>query len=295
MAGNFWNSSQYQQWILDKQEVILYRQADLTVGLTHEDIDKMHIFMANFIRSLGKQLNVHQQVIATATVFFKRFYLRNSVGSVDPRLMAAASVLLASKVEECGVIANSKLNAAISSIVKTKPYSDIFKPEKPFSTALFVECEFFLLEMMDCCLIVFHPYRPLMQYITDMGQEDRLPLAWRIVNDSYRCAVSFHYAPYIIALAALHIACVVHGQNCQQWFSELAVDFQQILEVTRDIMDMYRTWESCSMPQDIPRILQKLKERKAAAKASSSNGGSNSATTLPAPASLEDCIRLVAD
>eukprot|EP00117_Sycon_ciliatum_P003998 scpid88521/ scgid4619/ Cyclin-C len=95
--------------------------------------------------------------------------------------------------------------------------------------------------------------------------------------------------------AALHIACVVHGQNCQQWFSELAVDFQQILEVTRDIMDMYRTWESCSMPQDIPRILQKLKERKAAAKASSSNGGSNSATTLPAPASLEDCIRLVAD
>ena len=31
----------------------------------------------------------------------------------------------------------------------------------------------------DCCLIVYHPYRPLLQYVQDMGQEDMLlPLAW---------------------------------------------------------------------------------------------------------------------
>ena len=51
------------------------------------------------IRALGKQLSLHQQVIATATMFFKRFYLRNAFSSVEPRLMAAASILLAAKVE----------------------------------------------------------------------------------------------------------------------------------------------------------------------------------------------------
>lgn len=33
--------------------------------------------------------------------------------------------------------------------------------------------------VQDCCLIVYHPYRPLLQYVQDMGQEDMLlPLAW---------------------------------------------------------------------------------------------------------------------
>lgn len=35
------------------------------------------------------------------------------------------------------------------------------------------------LVFQDCCLIVYHPYRPLLQYVQDMGQEDMLlPLAW---------------------------------------------------------------------------------------------------------------------
>jgi hypothetical protein len=27
-----------------------------------------------------------------------------------------------------------------------------------------LECEFYLLENMDCCLVIFQPYRPLVQY-----------------------------------------------------------------------------------------------------------------------------------
>lgn len=37
----------------------------------------------------------------------------------------------------------------------------------------------FIFFVQDCCLIVYHPYRPLLQYVQDMGQEDMLlPLAW---------------------------------------------------------------------------------------------------------------------
>lgn len=58
---------------------------------------------------MGEQQRLKQQVIATATVYFKRFYACNSVKCIDPLLLAPTSVFLASKVEEHGVISVSKL------------------------------------------------------------------------------------------------------------------------------------------------------------------------------------------
>ena len=34
-----------------------------------------------------------------------------------------------------------------------------------------LDCEFYLLEMMDCCLIVHQPYRPLTTYAESLGPE----------------------------------------------------------------------------------------------------------------------------
>ena len=119
MAANFWLSSHYNQWILDKEEIQLERQTDLQY-LTEEEYKKIHIFFSNFIQSLGEQLKLRQQVIATATVFFKRFYARNSLKSIDPLLMAPTCAFLASKTEECGVISNNRLSAACSTVVKNK-------------------------------------------------------------------------------------------------------------------------------------------------------------------------------
>ena len=37
-----------------------------------------------------------------------------------------------------------------------------------------------LLWFQDCCLVVYHPYRPLVQYVSDISNTDDgiLPLAW---------------------------------------------------------------------------------------------------------------------
>ena len=61
------------------------------------------------IQQLGETLKLRQQVIATATTFLKRFYARNSLRCIDPLLLAPTSVFLSSKVEEFGVISNSRL------------------------------------------------------------------------------------------------------------------------------------------------------------------------------------------
>ncbi|XP_035210091.1 cyclin-C-like isoform X2 [Stegodyphus dumicola] len=75
MAGNFWQSSHFQQWLLDRQDLLRERHHDLQI-FSEEEYQKVMIFFANFIQALGEQLKVKQQVIATATVYFKRFFVR---------------------------------------------------------------------------------------------------------------------------------------------------------------------------------------------------------------------------
>ena len=180
------------------------------------------------------------QVIASATVFFKRFYAMNTLNCVDPLLLAPTCVFLSSKVhflqlarntripkhmfyqvEEFGVISNTRLINTCSTIIKNKFNYAFPSPfDFPYRSNSILECEFYLLENMDCCLVVFQPYRPLVQYTQDLGQgleEAILPLAWRIVNDSMRTDVCLLYPPFLIALACLHMASVILGKDLRNW------------------------------------------------------------------------------
>lgn len=283
MAGNFWQSSHSQQWILDKQDLLRERQNDLLV-LTEDEYQKIFIFFANVIQVLGEQLKLRQQVIATATVYFKRFYARNSLKNIDPLLLAPTCILLASKVEEFGVISNSRLISICQTAIKSK-FSYAYTQEFPYRTNHILECEFYLLENLDCCLIVFQPYRPLLQLVQDMGQEDQLlTLTWRIVNDSLRTDVCLLYPPYQvntmsthhhnlieyliligfqIAIACLQIACVIlQKDSTKQWFAELNVDLDKVQEIVRAIVNLYELWKDWKEKDEIQILLSKIPKPK---------------------------------
>lgn len=55
------------------------------------------------ITKLGKKLGLRQRVIATATVFFRRFYLKNSYCETDPFIVISACCYVAAKAEESPV------------------------------------------------------------------------------------------------------------------------------------------------------------------------------------------------
>ena len=268
MAGNFWQSSHYQQWMLDKQDLQRERQPDIKyireMGGDEDDYQKVMIFFSNFIQTLGEQLKFRQQVIATATVYFKRFYARNSLKSIDPLLMAPTCVFLSSKVEEFGVISNSRLLSTCQTVVKNR-FQYAWTQEYPYRINQILECEFYLLELMDCCLIMYHPYRPLLQYVADMGNDDELlSLAWRIVNDSLRTDVCLLYPPYLVALSCLHMACVIKEKDTKQWFAELSVDMDKVLEITRYVLNFYELWKKYKEKEDIAGILAKIPKPKLA-------------------------------
>jgi len=92
-----------------------------------------------------------------------------------------------------------KINV-FSILVKGK-FNYAYTQEFPYRTNHILECEFYLLEHLDCCLIVYQPYRPLLTLIQDVGPDDQLlTLAWRIINDSLRTDVCLLYPPYQIAI-----------------------------------------------------------------------------------------------
>ena len=136
--------------------------------LSDEEYTKLFIFFANckflhdmqyyirlifhlpsVIQALGEQLKVKQQVISTAIVYFKRFYVRNSLKCVDPLLLAPTCIFLASKVEEFGVISNSRLITTCQSVVKNK-FSYAWPGEFTYRINNVFEVEFYLLELMVC-------------------------------------------------------------------------------------------------------------------------------------------------
>jgi len=283
MAGNFWQSSHYQQWMLCPADLLRERHEDLSI-FSQEEYQKIIIFFANFIQAVGEQLKVRQQVIATATVYFKRFYARNSLHCIDPLLMAPTCILLASKVEEFGVLSTNRLITTCQQVLKTK-FSYAYTQEFPYRTHLMSECEFYLLEAMDCCLILFHPYRPLLQYVHDLGPDDSLlQLAWRIINDSLRTDVCLLYPPYMIALASLNLACVMQQKDMKQWFAELSVDLDKIIEITKQILALYDLWKTYDEKKDIAALLNRIPKPKASPSRPPSqgpNGQETGSTSTP--------------
>ncbi|VUZ57343.1 unnamed protein product [Hymenolepis diminuta] len=292
MAGNFWQSSHYLEWLLDRQDVLKHRASDLKKLGSEEEYQKILIFFIDVIQAFGKSIEVRQQVIATASVYFRRFYSRTSLKSIDPWLMAPSCLFLSSKVEEYGVIQPKSLIAACCKVVNSQ-YSKYFKDYVyPYRTHDVFECEFILMEAMDCSLVVFHPYRPLLNFCNDLKPhlldlaEEHLQRAWAFANDTLRTDLCLHYPPYLIALGCVQLALISLSKNppttsgnasdhhslyfsnqpssnplaiAEQWFSELNVDPEKVLEVVRYILAHYDLLERMDIENEIPMlIIQKM-------------------------------------
>ena len=62
---------------------------------SEEELHRIKVIYTLTISALAKKANLRQRVAATAIVYFKRFYVRNSVRDHDPRLIAPVSLVSA--------------------------------------------------------------------------------------------------------------------------------------------------------------------------------------------------------
>ncbi|KAF8302528.1 cyclin-like protein [Clavulina sp. PMI_390] len=226
MATSYWTSSQYKHWVVDRVTLRHARADDLRHASARE-LALITIFFANVITRLGKRLEMRQQVIATAIVFFRRFYLKNSYCETEPFFVAAACCYVAAKVEEAPVHLKSVVGEARNLFGQEWHIHSI-----PSDHTKLGEMEFYLLEDLEFNLVVFHPYHDLADLCTTQDAEDNLAkkglqtgkergklvldegamqTAWFIINDSFRTELCLVHPPYLIAVAALYMTCVLHN------------------------------------------------------------------------------------
>ena len=122
-------------------------------------------------------------------------------------------------------------------------------------------------------MILYHPYRPLVQFVNDLSPDDTslLQQAWRVCNDSLRTDLCLMYPPSIIALGCLHIACVHLKKDAKQWFSELNIDMEKLFEVVRHIMHFYDLFKSYDEKDKMKEILGKIAKPRLTGSSSSSS------------------------
>ncbi|XP_049849361.1 cyclin-C-like [Schistocerca gregaria] len=233
MASNFWTSTQYrltQEYNAVKEGPIIDdpHEKEKTI-ITSEERKKLLIFYVDYIKELAKRTNLRQRVSATAGVYFHRFYRRRSFCDIEPFLLAGTALYLASKVEESPLrlsLLIEKMHTYANHFMYTYTQSDI------------TNCEFYLLEALNCKLIVFHPYRGLIAYAKDAKlSSDDIECAWHLANDSYNTDLLLRYPPYKIALTCIFIASVVRKiDNIHSWFCQLSdQDLQSICQISADL------------------------------------------------------------
>ncbi|ORY23540.1 hypothetical protein BCR39DRAFT_549092 [Naematelia encephala] len=155
MSSNFWTSSHATHWLLPRPAIIHARDIDSKYATPYQ-LYCLCIWLGGLIQKLGRRLGLRQTVIATATVFFRRFYLKNSYCETNPYLVMTACCFVAAKVEETPIHIKNVVTEAKGCFQENN--IKLF----PAEMSKLGEMEFYLLEDLDFHLVVFHPYRALM-------------------------------------------------------------------------------------------------------------------------------------
>ena len=165
--------------------------------------------------SLAPPVRSPQLSIATAIVFYHRFYSRKSYDSYDRFRIATTCLFLAGKVEETPKKLKDVVVEAYKAQYQKQTGPDPESKEFWELKEQILVCERILLQTLDFDLTVEHAYRPLLAYVKSIkGTRDLAQVAWNFINDSLRTTIALQYPPRCVAAAAVSLASrFLGGQN----------------------------------------------------------------------------------
>ncbi|KAG1667476.1 hypothetical protein FOA52_012231 [Chlamydomonas sp. UWO 241] len=211
MSANYWESK-WARSIASRERLLDSQLDDRARGLTEEQIQQIKVHFTTSICQFVKKykekyrVDLRRRVASTATVYFRRFYLRNCFCRVDPRLMFVGCIYLAAKVEESVVHAKHLVM-----------FARTFRPPWGYEVKHLLDAEMVIMEDLNFNLVLFSPYRSLQALLRDSGLGEALgPRAWAFLNDSYHTDVHLLHPPHVIALAAVQLAAAEMAQQQQQ-------------------------------------------------------------------------------
>jgi len=238
-------------WYYDKKE--LKSSPTTTAGLSYEDETRYRMEGARFIQELGKSLGLSHNTMASAAVYFHRFYMFHSFVEFNRYVTATCALFLAGKAEETpkkcrDIIKTTKelLNFHQFSSFGQDPREEVMTLERV------------LLQTIKFDLQVDHPYSTLLKYAKCLkGDKAKLhkmvQMSWTFVNDSLCTTLCLQWEPEVIAIALMYLAAKLskfevkdwknRTDEHKHWWDQYVKDLSmEILEdICHQVLDLYST------------------------------------------------------
>ncbi|KAL7715662.1 Cyclin-C1-1 [Entamoeba marina] len=194
-------------------------------GLPYQVKLAVHIQMIQFLRSLCSQCRSslrgsYHRVYSTSSIYYRH--------SIDPRLVATASVYFASKVEGSPVPPNTIIET-------TKSIIDF-----PFSIKEMISSERQLIIEIKHTIFVFHPEK----CCDEIYRSSHLPEFFyetlqSILNDAYLTDVVLLYEPAVITLGCIVTAGVLQNCDIRSLLCSTQVGLEKIQDVANHMLNHY--------------------------------------------------------
>jgi len=248
---------------------------DASLGTNPEAEARERQLMCAFIQNTGMRLALPQLAIATAVVFFHRFYASaTAVRPNDKFVAATACLFLAGKVEEIPKYLEVVLPEAYATHYPTRKRLVVGTPEYKVLRLSVLATERAVLSAIAFDLTVQHPYTNLLAIIKQLAplpsdaaaegsdaavpasstaaQSERKQLAqaaWNFVNDSLRTTLCLQYEPMLIAVAAVHMAAKVtrtafaftvdKAGVSRPWYEGFGARLDVLDAISKEMVSMY--------------------------------------------------------
>ncbi|NWX82806.1 CCNH protein, partial [Nothoprocta ornata] len=203
-----------------------------------------------------------RSVVGTACMYFKRFYLNNSVMEYHPRTIMLTCAFLACKVDEFNVS-----SAQFVGNLRESPLGQ----EKTLEQIL--EYELLLIQQLNFHLIVHNPYRPFEGFLIDLKTRYPMlenPEVLRKTADDFlnRVALTDAYllfTPSQIALTSILSSASRAGINMESYLSdslmlkENRTSLTKLLDGMKCMKNLIKKYE-LPKPEEVAALKQKLEK-----------------------------------
>ncbi|KAI8331528.1 cyclin-like protein [Chlamydoabsidia padenii] len=228
------------QWLYSKDELL--DTPSIADGITFEQEQMDRTKGCHYLLAVAARLNLPQLVVATATTFFHRFFMRHSMKRFHIYDMAATSLFVAAKVEENTRRIKDFVNACAQKAAKNDKLV-LNEDSKDFvrwkETMLFNEV--ILLETLCFDLTIEHPHLYLEYLETQLNiSGSMLRKAWMLLYQCSGSPLCLLYQSNVIAGAVLLLASYMSSDTLKEgWWNDVHLDGPTIHEIASDMLGYY--------------------------------------------------------
>jgi len=237
------------QWYYDKKE--LKNTPSCNNGLDPDTETRYRREGARFIQEVGKTLGLRHDTMATASVYFHRFYMFHSFFEFPRYVTATCTLFLSGKAEETPKKCRDLIKT-VRGLTNDHQFGQFGGDPREEVMTL----ERVLLQTIKFDLQVDHPYSSILKYAKSLkGDKPKLQkmvqMSWTFVNDSLCTTLCLQWEPEVIAIALMYLASKLSKFEVKDWKNRTPeqrywwdqyvkdLDTEVLEDICHQVLDLY--------------------------------------------------------